>query len=492
MRRKLHRPIRPMLGRALAALLAVTIANPLWAAPGDITQVPAPSLGSDPPRSRDLSDGDASVSTQTGGFSYSYPIAVPPGRLGVQPSLALTYSSQGTNYGGIAAGWSLAIPEITLDTSQSIVRTKLAGGPLTEGPWVSSMAGGRPLVAVTETPIPGVRQTFRAKSDSTWARYERMEAGAAYRWRVRTTDGATLYFGESARAPLSTDLWAPLTRTEDAFGNTVEYTWEGWQLLQIRYTSNPGAGLPAFARVDFAWEDGFWCNNSPVGAQEDRRLNLTRGRMQLAKIRAVAFEPSNQTDVHTREITLSYEPDLAACGARRAPMRVLTSIQESAWGVNIPRVDLPPVTFDYNRFDRAFDATVVQNMGALWPEDPSPFNLGSGIRRQGSAWPSVESMLLDFNGDGLQDRIFVYPDDNECKFAWVRNRGRAEGPTGQMDFDLASAPQTLPRLPWRQGAVKDGSVEWCSLSAQYTMLTNKDVSGNVPCPATTGVTRRPC
>jgi hypothetical protein len=84
----------------------------------------APAIGSDPPKAADVRTGDASVSTQTGALQYSYPIKVPPGRHGVAPSLALTYSSQAPTYGGIAAGWSLPIGLIRDDTSRAWLPTR--------------------------------------------------------------------------------------------------------------------------------------------------------------------------------------------------------------------------------------------------------------------------------------------------------------------------------------------------------------------------------
>lgn len=288
--------------RALAVLLSVTAAaSPLWAAPGDMTQVPAPVLGADPPEVRDIADGDAAVSTQTGDFSFAYPIALPPGLLNMKPDLALRYSSQAPTYGGIAMGWSLSIPEIALDTSDSLITHKLLRDRLKDGQFVSSLAGGRSLVPVSETALSDVKQTFRARNDGTFARYELMQDGVGYRWRVRTLDGNTHYFGEQSRASYATYSWSPLTRTVDPFGNTIEYLWNRYEISQIRYTSNPGAGLPAFARVDFVWQPAPQCDGRIVGLQADGRLGITRGENQLAKIRAVpSSRPTTWTSTRAR------------------------------------------------------------------------------------------------------------------------------------------------------------------------------------------------
>jgi hypothetical protein len=111
---------RRAAARGLAAFLAtVTLVQfgPVRGAPADIFSIPAPVIGADPPKAADVKDGDSSVSTQTGALTYSYPIQVPPGRNGMAPQLALSYSSQAPLYGGIAAGWSLSIPEIREDSS---------------------------------------------------------------------------------------------------------------------------------------------------------------------------------------------------------------------------------------------------------------------------------------------------------------------------------------------------------------------------------------
>lgn len=194
------------LGRGVAALLAIVsvLQSTATGAPGDIFSIPAPTLGSDPPKATDIKAGDASVSTQTGALQYAYSVQVPPGRNGMAPTLALAYSSQAPTYGGIAAGWTLAIPSITEDRTHGRLATRsgwmnaeqIASGkdPKADDTFVSSLAGGRPLVRVTEPAgvAPDVYASYRAQNDDGFTRYERMLPATAYRWRARTSDGRVL------------------------------------------------------------------------------------------------------------------------------------------------------------------------------------------------------------------------------------------------------------------------------------------------------------
>ena len=179
--------------RALALGMAMVTFVQLraGAAPGDIFSIAAPNLSAEQPKAAALNPGDASVSTQTGALQYTYPIHVPPGRHGMQPSLGLTYSSQAPIYGTVAAGWSIPIPSIDLDTSNGRLadfKTKT---------FTSSMAGGRPLVPVSETLPAGFDAAYRAQNDSTFTRYLHRPATGPYPWIAQTTDGTTYYYAQA-------------------------------------------------------------------------------------------------------------------------------------------------------------------------------------------------------------------------------------------------------------------------------------------------------
>ena len=198
---------RLAFARGITALLATVtvLEGRSISAPADVFVGPAPVLGSDPPKAAELKTGDTSVATQTGQLSYGYPIQVPPGRGGMVPHVSLNYSSQAPIYGTIASGWSLSLPAILEDTSQGRLRTRSPEVETQQGVvnapdddrFLSTMAGSRPLVKVTEPTSAGVGWTYRAQADSSYTRYEKMNLTPPYiagqfQWRAYTTSGVEI------------------------------------------------------------------------------------------------------------------------------------------------------------------------------------------------------------------------------------------------------------------------------------------------------------
>ena len=501
--------------RGLAALLAMVALlqpRPARGAPGDIFTIPAPVIGSDPPKAAELRDGDASVATQTGSASYRYPIQVPPGRNGMAPQLALAYSSHGPIYGGLAAGWSLTIPEIREDTSTGRLRTHSPEVEATQGAFsglddrfISSMAGGRPLTSVTE-PWPkatGVDKHYRAQNDAGFARYERMSPGQPFHWRVYTTDGITHYFGDTANTPGCpiSDGFAPLTRSVDAFGNEVSYRYvlaSGECMIDsITYGQNAAAGSDSFAEVDIVWTRASQCSGIEVGSKRDFRAAghtgapIITGANKITSIVVKAHAPGVPADVvHTRTINLAYLASAESCTAQHSAVHLLSSIQESASGVDSPLVTLPPVTFTYGAPDVALDQ-FVGHTGTPWFDANGPAqNLGWGFRREAGddSWPTVEAMMLDVDGDGLLDRVqnasATVNGVTSCHASWQRNIPGAShfGPAQDLTFGPPSNSR-LPMLRWQGVADQspNGSTqadpgyphyEGCALNGQVTAFHN--------------------
>ncbi len=146
----------------------------ILAAPSDILEIPGNLAEGQAPEAIEISAGDGKVSGQTGSFGYSIPILAPPGRVGASPSLALIYSSQAPLYGGLAAGWTLNLPTISRDFSD---------GRYAAERWTSSLAG-RELVTTSEE-APSGFSSYRAQSDTSYARYQR----GPNSWRVLSHDG---------------------------------------------------------------------------------------------------------------------------------------------------------------------------------------------------------------------------------------------------------------------------------------------------------------
>src|SRR5262245_24998481 len=180
-RRKGIAPRALALSMALVALVSIL---PAVSAPGDLFSVAAPAVTDTPKGAAAIGSGDASVATQTGALTFSFPITVAPGRHGVQPNLALSYSSQAAIYGTVTSGWALGgIPIVYESTSQGRLVTASTGTKL----YASSMAGGRPLVPVFE----GGATRFRAANDASFTRYTKTQPGGpgAFSWRAESPDG---------------------------------------------------------------------------------------------------------------------------------------------------------------------------------------------------------------------------------------------------------------------------------------------------------------
>ena len=129
----------------------------------------------------------------TGRATTAIPIAVPPGRTGIQPALALSYSSSSRN-GWLGVGWSLDLGYIERSTSHGVPQydatdtyTFLFQGVASE------------LVQRTDG-------TYRAKDEGLFLRFE--DKGLSG-WEVRDTSGTRYFFGMAQGSRLEVEGQTP-------------------------------------------------------------------------------------------------------------------------------------------------------------------------------------------------------------------------------------------------------------------------------------------
>ncbi|MBI5489050.1 MAG: hypothetical protein HY905_17075 [Deltaproteobacteria bacterium] len=293
----------------------------------------------------------------TGTATFSIPIALPPGRAGAQPSLAIIYSSSGGN-GPLGIGWDLAVPFIARQLDKGMPtyrdlsgglandRFKYNGGQelvqiLTSGPGETFQLPG---VCVDSTPCgPSGWLYFRARVEGAFLRF--FLRGDGRQWKVQDKNGTWFTFGPVEDNPdvpvgvteaslvsftMDVGLAAPrevtyrwnLTRMTDANGNDVWYTYQ-----RDEAASAGGYGGQAYL------SDVYW--NSPVSASRalanyQHHVHLvydttsrqdvftgyatgfpltTAWRLHQIIVQSVRFEDDPGEPSHTRSYILTYDPD---------------------------------------------------------------------------------------------------------------------------------------------------------------------------------------
>jgi RHS repeat-associated protein len=184
---RLYRSLR----RGLVLLQCVLIAFPPapgWADSRD---------GSTPIASRDSSVAESATSAAfsamqepfTGAATLTYPIDVAPGTAGVQPSLALTYSSAGGGPSWVGKGWSLGAPVIQRSQKFGVPTYDFISGVPT--PNVDRFTlNGEELVPDPNDPNPSDPTSYRTRRET----YQRIvKVGEAF--EVYRPDGTVLRFG---------------------------------------------------------------------------------------------------------------------------------------------------------------------------------------------------------------------------------------------------------------------------------------------------------
>lgn len=465
-----------------ASVLSHSLAG---AYPADVLATTSPRPPADTTSLRQGGADPANVDA-TGAVTHTIPIPTAPNRQGHVPALSLSYSSRNPVRGGVAMGWNLDLPRIEVDTSH---------GRAGETRYRSSLGGK--LIRVDEPVEPGW-EAFRGEEDGAFTRFERY--AAKRQWRARTLDGTVHYFGETPAsrdepqpraAPDATEGRWFITRSVDKFGNEIVYHYEtvmapppeggapiavDVSLASIEYGANPKAGLTHHSRIVFEYSGAAdrpsfeVCHGSslPIGARFDFRTGIPiyEGARRLTGVSLETREPGGPLR-ERRRLDLGYDAKELQCprGTAHAPLRILTSVQETGFAADGTPTALPPQTFDYNRLERAFDASTPVDGGI---GSGTQGNLDNIERLHRSV---TDEMLLDVDGDGAADRVVVGAPSSsgECTASWEKNLGLAFDAPRPFGLD-----GSLPTIPWENGG-QPSSDEACSLTHQLSLHENRAV-----------------
>jgi hypothetical protein len=234
---------------------------------------------------------EAPQANNKGDARVSYPIEIPPGRGGMQPNIAVSYNSGGSN-GWLGAGWDIPIQAITVDTRWGVPRYD--DGQLVPGSPKETetyLLNGEELAPVFNRGALVDRvddRVFHTRVEGQFLKIIRHGTDPTdYWWEVIEKDGtrhfyggdpetngprtdSTLRNGDAAAADTNIFKWA-LREVRDTNNNTIRYNYdlvdgggsgngERWHqiyLASIRYTGTAGAtGSVGPYEVKFNRESG--------------------------------------------------------------------------------------------------------------------------------------------------------------------------------------------------------------------------------------------
>jgi RHS repeat-associated protein len=319
-----------------------------------------------------------------GAANYSFPIVTPKGRWGLEPSVALAYSSRvGAGIAGIGWDISTGFPRQITRGRSLLARHGVVRGVRFDASDLYYL-DGKLLVRVGSGTY-GTAGTYRTEIDS---HFEVIAAGGSGidSFEIRYPDGRKAIFGKLGA---STDAYQPffggaeayayaIKRVEDSLGNWMEFNYSvfgggEYQLSEIRYTG--GVGVLPRVSVHFNYE------TDPAST-----TRYIYGRYQESTVRlaSIVSEVNEGGAIEVSRYNLAYLFDAESNRSR------LTSVHPGfrELGGGIKWAPASTVSWSAN----ANKINLVEAPDK--PESPS------------MTFTTTDRLKGDFNGDGRQDFLY--------------------------------------------------------------------------------------
>ncbi|MGH8453960.1 MAG: FG-GAP-like repeat-containing protein, partial [Nevskiales bacterium] len=399
--------------------------------------------------------------TPTGAATYSIPITVPPGTAGMEPKLALSYSSQSGN-GLLGVGWMMSGLSSITRCPATLEQDGFIDGVDLDGNDRLCLDGQRLVPVSGSYGLSGTQYRTEIESFSKIEQTGNLNnLGTSF--IARTKSGLIYHYGTltgamQAPAHATVYVWA-VDRIEDTAGNYLTITYD--QDLQtkehvirrIDYSGNLAGGVLPYNHVEFTYDPTPRPDYSDVYVQggkihTDKRLQFIRSFTGLTQVREYQFGYSQHSLSQRSHLTSITE----CAGGQCLPPTVFSVNDPSMAFTNNPVSWVLPtgsatyareIVADFNG-DGMSDVMVWNNPNAsqynLWPSNGdgtfgTPIPTGVGIYSNDSL---NNYELGDFNGDGQIDIMTWYKPGNTTQFYLHLSNGNGFGPaipTGIPTFD---------------------------------------------------------
>jgi len=387
---------------AAAMALALAIGGAAWGADKSGVSPTTISLPKGPGSIEGLGES-FQPSLNTGTAKYGVGLKLPPGVVGHQPRLSLSYDGGGAN-GPLGFGWSLPLPCVQRRTDRGIpTYGREVGFPRTD-------------VFINEAReelVPQADGFFFCKNEGSFVRYRQV----GDHWEATLPDGTQLEFGLTAAGRIEDGSqifsWLPQRET-DTHGNVIEYRYHsppGEHDLNQKYLASVryGPGAPPWTHfhfIVFHYEDrSDWFENGRAGflvrtGQRLKSIVVGSQGVSLPGHLEGDFDGDGAPDFLNRRYELAYLP-YAGTDSHWSLLEKITLIGADGSSA------LPPVTFGY---------AVCNPPSELSAQD----HLIGGTNEPSAVMDNELVDLIDLNADGLPDLLRTEQDGAHRAFI---NRG---------------------------------------------------------------------
>ncbi len=360
----------------------------------------------------------ASSVTQDGAFTYQIPIRVPPGRNGMEPTLALSYSSRAAN-GPLGVGWSISGLSTISRCRKTLAHEEMAEGILLDATDRFCLDGQKlEILSGSYGGDGAVYATERFTGSRIRSYGQGAQVGEPGWFEVRLGNGRILTYGKTSEA-LNRALYYPdrseltvtaegtlgwlLDSVSDRFGNAMLFRYDsfegvvagnwnaGRKLTEVTYTENDAAGLEASRIVRFHYEirpDLVEHNTSGVSVRLPERL----AQVEVLGPKTPNGEPKTLWRYH-----LAYHPT----GEMLLQSRLSSVEWCDAEGGCLPRTE-----FDWGAAQWHGDG-LRQSEVEEKPAEPKyveMWRMPEPVFVENYAWLKLD--LVDIDGDGRDDLVY--------------------------------------------------------------------------------------